>query len=292
MTSPQLEQLKAVILLAFPELASSTFSLEMEGWDSTAVDVDDDLIFKFPRHAVAEASLVREAALLEVIRGGVTLPVPDLHIHAGPPLFSKHRKLRGQHLLAAQYEQMPPEARQHVADKLGQFYAQLHRLDQACLKAAGATRVGAWQTPDEMRAKALPALPVELRALASRLIREFEDLPPDPHGVTFGHFDGHGWNMAFDHAAQSLVGLYDFADSGFGPVHQEFIYSNLISADLTHRIASAYEAASGRLLNRRRIALLTGIHRLSELAELYDHPERGAEMVRNFIAWAKVLRQG
>ncbi len=80
--------------------------------------------------------------------------------------------------------------------------------------------------------------------------QEFERLPPDPHGQTYGFFDGHGWNMAFDRVRGRLNGIYDFADSGFGPVHQEFIYSNFISPDLTERIAAAYEKASGRTLDK------------------------------------------
>lgn len=51
-------------------------------------------------HEEAE-SLVREAGLLAVIRPTVTMPVPDLTLHSGPPLFSRHRE--GDHLVSAQY---------------------------------------------------------------------------------------------------------------------------------------------------------------------------------------------
>jgi hypothetical protein len=74
--------------------------------------------------------------------------------------------------------------------------------------------------------------------------------------------------MAFDHERQQLNGIYDFADSGLGPLHQEFIYSNLISPDLTVRIVAAYACRTGRMLDRRRINILTGFHRLSELDPL------------------------
>src|SRR5690606_2345867 len=92
------------------------------------------------------------------------------------------------------------------------------------------------------------------------------DLDPDPYGTIYGFFDGHGWNMAFDHAAGRLNGVYDFADSGLGPLHQDFLYSNLISADLTARIITAYERETGRHIDRDRVDLLTGTHRLWELA--------------------------
>lgn len=43
------DSLCETILAGFPELAGATFSLATAGWHSIAVDVDDRLIFKFPR---------------------------------------------------------------------------------------------------------------------------------------------------------------------------------------------------------------------------------------------------
>lgn len=47
-----------------------------------------------------------------------------------------------------------------------------------------------------------------------------------------------------------------------------------------------YEVLATRPLDRRRIELLTGAHRLSELAELADDPTHAPEMVRYFAEWA------
>ncbi len=132
----------------------------------------------------------------------------------------------------------------------------------------------------------MPALPAGLRGLAERTVRAWRDLPPDPHGTVYGFFDGHGWNMAFNHAQARLNGIYDFADSGLGPLHQEFVYPSLTAPDLAARIVAAYEALTGRALDRRRIALLTGVHRLWELAALADDPAHVAAMVRNVAGWA------
>ena len=96
--------------------------------------------------------------------------------------------------------------------------------------------------------------------------------------------------MAFDSEAGRLNGVYDFADAGIGPLHQEFIYSAFIDADLTERIVAAYERFSGRRLERRRIALLTAAHRLSELAELADEPRHLPDMLAGALdglAWRR-----
>lgn len=276
---------RAAILRSFPHLADSTFRLVTGGWDSVAVDVNDRLIFKFPRDETAKRALLKEAALLALIRPAVSMAVPDMTIHEGPPLFSSHGKLKGEHLLAPDYEKLDEGARRRLGDDLGRFYAELHRLDIGRMTAAGAASTPAWRTPEQIRARALPLLPPELRDPAERTVSAFERLPPDPYGKAYGFFDGHGWNMAFDHEHGRLEGIYDFADSGIGPLHEDFIYSNFICPDLTARIVATYERLTGRALDRLRIAILTGVHRLSELAELSDQPEHVPEMVRHAADW-------
>ncbi|MGK9167272.1 aminoglycoside phosphotransferase family protein [Inquilinus limosus] len=285
MTPSDLDRYRAAILRAFPDLAASDVRVLAESWDSTAVEADGRLIFKFPRHEAA-AQRLRKEALLAVSRPAVSLPVPDLVLVEGPPLFSRHTKIPGEHLLTAQYHQLPEEARWRLAEDLARFHAELHRLDPGRMAAAGAGPVEAWGTADDIRARALPALAPDLRAEAERVLAAYGQLPPEPQGTVYGFFDGHGWNMAFDHERQRLNGIYDFADSGIGPLHQEFVYSGFVSPDLTARIVSAYEVLTGRSIDRRRIAILTGAHRLWELAELAGDPEHLPMMVRSFADWA------
>ncbi len=277
--------LRDAIRKEFPELADARLEVLGEGWHSTAIEADDRLVFKFPRHEIARAALIKEAALLAAVRPALTMSVPDLRIHEGPPLFSSHRKIDGQHLLGADYAALSDAVRDQLATDIARFYAELHRLPVERMTTAGATPIAPWQSPAAMRANALPALPAELRHAAADIISAYEQLSADPLGTIYGFFDGHGWNMAFDHSAQHLNGIYDFADSGFGGRHQEFIYSNLISPDLTARIIRAYEALSGLPLDRARIATLTGAHRLSELAELADDPTHAPTMVQAAIEW-------
>lgn len=259
--------LQAVIVKVFPDLAASTFTPQTRGWDSVAIDVDDRLIFKFPRHEAARERLVREAALLAVIQPAVTLPAPNMTLHEGPPLFSRHDKLRGGYLEPAVYAGLAEAARERLAQDLALFYAQLHALPAAALEAAGAAPIQPWLEPDEILRRAWPVLAAPLRRYAERTIAAWRALPPDPHGRTFGFFDGHGWNMAFDPEDERLNGVYDFGDAGFGQLQQEFIYARMISPDLADRIIGRYEALTGRRLDRERIALLFEVLRLSELAQ-------------------------
>lgn len=280
-----LDQCSAAITRACPELAGSEFRMLAEGWHSTAIEVDGRLVFKFPKDDGAAQALMREVAVLAVVRPRVSLPVPELRIFPGPPVFSRHDKLHGDHLLSDGYGRLPEAARDRLGATLGRFYAELHAIDAESLAAAGALPIESWQSPDAVRATALPALDASLRDRAASIVAAFERLGPDPYGTTYGFFDGHGWNMAFDHQQGRLNGIYDFADSGFGPLHQEFVYASLVSPDLARRIVAAYEAETGKRLDRHRIAILTGYHRLSELAAMADDPRHAPMMIGHVAAW-------
>ena len=202
-------------------LVSGAFELGLTlltvGWDCVAVDVDDRLIFKFPRHAAAAKALVSEASLLRVIRPAVTMPVPDLTLYSGPPLFSRHIKLKGEHLLTRQYDLLPLEPRQRLATEMAVFYAELHGLDARDMEAAGAAPIKPWLRPEEILRRAWPVLPPELRLYAERTVSAWQQLPADPYGTTYGFFDGHGWSMAFDHTTNRLNGVYATSPRGSSP---------------------------------------------------------------------------
>jgi hypothetical protein len=281
-----LETMQVAIVTARPDLAGSRFTPLTHSWDSVAIDVDDTWIFKFPRSEVAAKALLREAGLLARIRPAVAMALPDLAIHQGPPLFSSHRKLPGEHLESAGYALLPDAARARLAADLARFYADLHGLDTKGMVACGATRIGPWWPVERIRAVIGKLLPAPLKEFADKTLESYAFLAPDPYGDTYGFFDGHGWNMAFDHERGRLNGIYDFADSGLGPLHQEFVYSSMISPDLTARMIDAYEPLSGRRVDRRRVEILTATHRLWELAEMAGQPEHLAHKIKMVAAWA------
>lgn len=282
----ELDALRSIIIDRFPEHAGARFTLLSEGWDSVAVDVDDRLIFKFPRHPRGEAALRREVAILDVVAPAVSMPVPRLELFEQPQTFSRHVKLAGDHLVTAQYEALDQSARQDLGQKLGLFYAELHAIEDSTAIAAGAEPAETWLDADTILRQVRPVLPDALWPFAAATMARWAVLPTDPLGQTYGFFDGHGWNMAFDHAAGRLNGVYDFADSGIGPLHQEFIYSSFVSADLTERIITVYERHTGRNIDRERVDLLTASHRLWELAMEAHLPGHVGALVQSIAAWA------
>jgi aminoglycoside phosphotransferase (APT) family kinase protein len=274
------------ILRAFPELTEANFHPLTMGFHSLALDADDCLIFKFPKGPEAERALRREARILAAVRPHLSMPVPDLELVEEPMLFSRHTKIKGEHLLREHYERLASAAREKLAEELALFYAEIHALDPLLMRSAGAAEILPWRPVAEIRAKALPLVPDELRALCERTVVAYEELPADPLGTIYGFFDGHGWNMAFDHTTQRLNGVYDFADSGFGPLHQDFVYSSLIAPELTRMIIDRYRRMTGRPIDTERVSLLIGMHRLSDLAELAEDPGYVQMLRDQLAAWA------
>ncbi|MBZ9865620.1 aminoglycoside phosphotransferase family protein [Mesorhizobium sp. CA15] len=275
------------IIAAHPHLAGATFAIAGRGWHSLAVEVDGRLIFKFPQGEVAEAALLREARLLGAVRPFVMTPVPDMTIHSGPPLFSMHGKLSGRTLEPADYAKLGDTARARLAEDLALFFAELHAIDSSVMRAAGAEPVGWWDMQEDTLAPIWPLLPPELRRDAEAAIKEYHELGPDPLGEVYGFFDAHGWNMAFDHDRMRLTGIFDFADSGFGPPHREFVQVSLIDPDLALRSIRAYEARTGNLLDPRRVFLLAASMRLSELAGAVETGENVPMILDFAVDWLR-----
>lgn len=234
------------------------------GSDCAAWLIGGQVVVKVPSHAHAASVLSREAAILSVVRGHVRIAVPDMVFLAGPPPMSRHNLIAGEHLLGAMYDTLDPALRDRLASDLAQFHHDCHRIPALALVAAGAEPVRDWPLP---RSDMLQHVPPDLVQPANLLLAEWSALPPDPCGTVWGHFDAHGWNMAFDHGRKVLNGIYDFGDSGFGPLHRDLIYSALISPDLTQRLGRAYARVSGQPLDIQRLRVLSGAHRLWELAD-------------------------
>lgn len=242
------------------------------GWDCEAWAVAGCVV-KRPKTAAAEARLRREAGLLALVRPRVRMALPDLHLIEGPPLLSWHVMLQGGHLLPGDYAGLSGPARDRLAGDLAGLMGDLHRV-------VAASEVEPWVLGEAALARAVAVLPAPLAGVAVEVAAQFAGMPAD--ALVYGQFDGHGWNMAFDHERGVLNGVYDFADSGIGPQHRDFIYAGLVSFDLMERVVRRY-VGRGHAVDLRRVVLLAGVHRLWELS---NAGEERAEYVARFADWA------
>ena len=283
---------RAAIIAARPAFRALPITVAGRGWHSLALDIGGRFIAKFPDGAEAEAALRREASLLALAGPRLTLPVPNLTLHEGPPLFSLHGKLQGGTLDSAGYARLDETTRRLLADDIARFFTELHAIPPAEARGAGARALETWETGDAALAPVWPLLPERIQDRAFATIGAYRALPRDPLPDVYGHFDAHGWNMAFDHAAGRLRGIFDFADSGIGSPHREFVQLSLIDPDLAARVMANYAATTARKLDARRVFLLVAAQRLSELAGAIETGE-GLDLALGFaIDWFEQDRLG
>jgi aminoglycoside phosphotransferase (APT) family kinase protein len=276
------DEYRQALVSTFPQFATAGMAVAGRGWHSIAIEIDGRLIAKFPQGAEAETALRREASLLGVVRAHVSLPVPDMVLHEGPPLFSLHRKLPGDRLERDDYLQLTARQRQRLAEDLAGFFADLHALPAKAMRRAGARPVEWWDTRPATLEPVWKTLPGDVELAARAAVEAYRQLPHKAGAASYGFFDAHGWNMAFDRTAGRLNGIYDFADSGFGPLEREFVQVSLTHPELAARTIAAYERLCHVELDRRRIFLMTAAQRLSELAGALETGEH-VELVRGFV---------
>jgi aminoglycoside phosphotransferase (APT) family kinase protein len=252
------------IAAVHPELVDQPAILHMRGWDSDAVEIGG-VIFKFPKRPDAVERLRREVRFLALIRPRVALAVPDMVLHEAPRPFSEHTMIPGSVIETAAYEALSEAGKRAMGETLGQFYAELHRIPIAEAIAAGAGPKPEWPPGEAALPSLAGRLPAAMLDYARRAFAAYAAVPAEDE--IFGYFDGHGWNMAFDHARGRLNGVYDFADAAIGPRSRDFVSGNLTSGDLTERTVAAYSRLAGRAIDLRTVAIRTAVQGLSELAE-------------------------
>jgi len=283
----EIARLRALVIGTLPQFAGGNFVSLTEGWDSVALECDG-WIFKFARHPEAEARLRREVTLLAFLKPRVTMPLPQMVLHEGPVPFSQHLKLPGSSLEKPQYLALDEGRRNALATRMAQLYAELHALPLSRMQGVGAVGVDPWMSPDEIIARTEERLPRGYKGFMKRTVAAYRKLSIAGDELVYGYFDGHGWNMAFDHETGMLNGVFDFADSGFGSRHRDLSYSNWISADLTLRIIDRYEQLARIKVDRDLVMLYSSALRLAELAENFLPDEQATA---NVVDWVAELKQ-
>lgn len=285
----EIARYRALVVSTLPQFVGGNFSTLTDGFDSVALECDG-WIFKFPRNAEAEARLRREVALLQFLKPRITMAVPQIVLHEGPVPFSQHLKIPGSSLEAAEYAQLDEYRRNALALRMAQLYTELHALPLSRMQQVGAVAVDPWMSPDEIIEGVGPKLPPGYKGFLTRTVAAYRKLTITGSEQVYGYFDGHGWNMAFDHETGLLNGVFDFADSGFGSRHRDLSYSNWISADLTLRIIERYEQLARVSIDRDKVMLYSSALRLAELAEGLLPDERAIASVTNWVAELKALK--
>ncbi|MEO1102923.1 MAG: aminoglycoside phosphotransferase family protein [Pseudomonadota bacterium] len=267
---------RAAILAVRPDLDGVPMLLRADGWDCLAIEVAGTTIFKVPHHHGAVSRLRREPATLDLIRPHVGLALPQMVLHERPILMSEHRKIVGEPIDPERYAVLAEPTREALADDLAAFFAGIHAIPPAVVRAADCDAVRPWASSRSLLARLEGRVGAPILAMARQVVEAHDRYGRDD--VVFGQFDTHGWNMAFDTARDRLHGLFDFAGAGIGPLHRDLSYIFFVSPDLAVRVMARYGALTGRPVDAARAADAHGFLRVIELCDELD----GSEPVTRF----------
>jgi len=228
-----LPELKAFLCSIFPSLTIDNISVLGEGWDSTALLVDDCLVFRIPKHPTASQQMAKEVRVLEAIRPYVSAQVPNVEwvgrVRGHSLVFAMgYRKLIGAPLSDAPMR----STIDYLLQMVGRFLVELHTVPQSVLHQADApwfrwTGDNSFHGPDSWE--------TGLRGFTDRIMQDVVPLLSESVGKAITEFIeafvGHPGHFQFQpvllhgdlvpehilfNADTAEISIIDFGDCGIG----------------------------------------------------------------------------
>jgi aminoglycoside phosphotransferase (APT) family kinase protein len=220
------EQARNVIHAQFPNVRPGRVHWLGEGYDSTAFDVDNVWVFRFPKRRDVERQLLMEMRLLPLMAGDSPLPVPLYRFNGTPsPLFPRHfggyRKLAGVPAIGLD---LADAVRDRLAPKLASFLSHLHGFPLGHVADQGIPRRGRDSAMDEARTEALEDIGTVSRVapdvVTGAWLEVLADAPArgnEPYvSDSLVHGDLAAEHFLYDSATASLCGVIDWSDVAIG----------------------------------------------------------------------------
>lgn len=242
----------------FPALRLRTLRPITHGWDSFVLEVNEELIFRFPRRQEVQVAVQREIDLLPQLTPALAVPVPQFcypgQMTPGRPSpFVGYPKLTG---VTLQRAHLSDEQVASLVPALAAFLDALHRFPQTRALQAGVEG----HTPQQWRARyralhrqVFPLLDRQGRQLSARL---WEDGLQDGARTVFEpvliHGDLAGEHLLCDPGRGILSGVIDWGDLAIGDPALDLVgLYNQFGTDLTHQVVACSQLRGERALWRR-----------------------------------------
>ncbi len=258
-----------------PDLAIGSIRLNQDGLMNDVVIVNEEIIFRFPKHEYARHHLKHEANILRLLQKHLTLEIPC-------PLFANeevlsYRLIPGETLRRDMLLRLAADDQQAVADQLAQFFRELHAVPvheghDFELPPADALmdREGWLDAYARIRAKVFPLLQAHARAWATEHFEShLNDESNFEYELKMVDTDIGSYHILFDRQRQRINGVIDFGCAGLGDPAIDFgVVINTYGESFLRRFYQIYPAAEEYLKRARFYAgaielrwLLTGIER-------------------------------
>ncbi len=226
---------RQVIEVSVPRLRVETCKLHLSGWDSVALEVNDALIFRFPRpnRPDVEEQLEKERALLPELANVLPLPIPQFAYIGDAPSgsgrrFVGYRKIDGVELRGDDLTMIEIEP---IAHQLAEFLSRLHAfpVERAVQLGLPAVSAADWRRQYEglyrrVSERIFQLLEEPVRTQNAALWEGF--LSNDDY-FTFRpaliHRDLSSDHILYDAARGVIVGIIDWGDASIGDPAFDFV---------------------------------------------------------------------
>jgi len=226
------DSFRTIIAACFPELPIRSCEYVSQGWDSVALAVNDELIFRFPLRPLAEPQYLMEARLLDALADRVSLPIPRFTYRwdGRPPyehVFVGYPMLMGAQLRCVM---LPSLDAPKLAGRLGRFIGELHSFPIERAASLGLPRedTAGWRASgreqfDKIQTRVFPLLDVIERG---RIAARWEAFLGDDASFGFEPVVLHTALVStaalVDTTTGEIAGIIDWGDATVGDPAYDF----------------------------------------------------------------------
>lgn len=268
-----LKNIQRVIASDFSELKIEKITLIDNGWDNVVVEINNDLIFRFPKYN--EVNFDVEVKILDFLKDKISLQIPKIKFLGKSFTYMGYPKIQGGNLTPEIFDSLNSEQKEKLTLDLANFLREMHSSispDEAKIIGVEDENLPSYSNSIK---SVLPNKIDDKSVLdfMEATIKEYEGMMQEKVELVFLYNDLHTENMAFDATSKKLNGVFDFGDIMIGDVNMDFYPLYKFDPYFMKAVAEKYQELTSRKLNLRRMVIYGRINELSDLAELIDQPE-------------------
>jgi aminoglycoside 2''-phosphotransferase len=142
----EIDDCRQLLAQYFPQVEIHSLALILSGWDSLVLDVNDRLIFLFPRRPENKALMEKQMELLPRLAGRLPIPVPQVQYTRRKSAGDAHTLMGYPKIAGVGLDELPAVS-QAILRQLGEFLTALHcfPLEKAFPGLRGAPNPQDWQ---------------------------------------------------------------------------------------------------------------------------------------------------
>lgn len=264
----------------FPELSISKLSLNDKGLNNDVIEVNDELIFRFPKHERAVKKLSKESKVLNLIKNYITLDIPKIFYHDREVI--GYFMICGIPLSKDLLKELDRGTIGLVGKQLATFLKQLHRipkqkiLDSDIPNSEIPSKYEDWlDLYQRLQDEILPRFSSSTQLRVKKHFESFlEDKSNFDYEMKLIHGDLAGEHILFNKKQKHVGGIIDFGNAGLGdPAMDVAVLLYNYGEEFFSNIYQTYPEISS-YLNRAKFYI-----------ELFELPEVFSGIKSQSITW-------